>query len=150
MLEDLSLEFAQRGRGLDAEVVRQRMPRLLIGTESLRLPARSVQRQHVLPSEALAKWIAGNQGLQLADKIAVTPEQEIGFEPALHRRDAKLLEPRLLRRRKRLRRELRERRPSPQLKRGAESHSRLFGPSSVEVCPSGRDKPLEAVKIDVV
>ena len=102
----------------------------------------------MLAAQALAERVARDQRFELADEVAVPPEQEIGFEPPLERVDPKLLEPCRLRRRERLRHELRERRPAPELERGPEIGRRLAGPAGVEARAGLRYEPLEAVEVE--
>src|SRR5438093_2112301 len=94
--------------------------------------------------------MAPDERLELADEIAVPPEQKVGFEPALKRVDPKLLEPRSLRRCERLRRELRGRRPTPQLERCAKAGGCLLRSTGFETGPSLRNEALEAVQVELV
>src|SRR5581483_12332134 len=144
--EDQPLELAQGRRGLDPELPGERTPRLLVGGEGLRLPAGAVEREHVAAPQPLPQRLAGDERLELAGEVLVPPEREVGVEPPLERVQAQLLEPRALRRRERLGRELRERRPAPQLERGPEARRGLPGAPGVEALTRLRDEPLEAVE----
>ena len=48
MPEDLPFELAQVGTRVKAEVVYEKAPEVLVGSECVRLPARPVQRHHQL------------------------------------------------------------------------------------------------------
>ena len=79
--EDLSLKLAQLWTRLDAEFVDETGAGSLIHVQSLRLPARTVQRHHELAQEALPQRVLGDEPLELADDVAVATELEIGVDP---------------------------------------------------------------------
>ena len=54
LLEDHALELAERRRRLDPELVGEQVSRILVRGQRLRLPSRSVKREHLLPPETLA------------------------------------------------------------------------------------------------
>ena len=85
MAEDLGLELAQLGARLDAELVDEAGAGSLIHVQSLRLPARTVQRDHELSQEALAQRVLGDEPLELSDDVAVAPELEVGLDPLVER-----------------------------------------------------------------
>jgi hypothetical protein len=72
--EDQPLELAERRRRLDAELVGEQAPRLLVRDERVRLPARPVEREHLLPPQPLPERLSCDERLELADEIAVPPE----------------------------------------------------------------------------
>ena len=50
LIEDCLMQLAQRTAGLDAELVDQCAPRLLVGREGFALAARAIEREHQLAS----------------------------------------------------------------------------------------------------
>ena len=122
--QDRPLERLQRRRRLDAEALDQRVPRRAVGLERLGLPSGAVQREHLLPAEALAQRVLGDEGLELGDERRMPAEREVGVDPLLERREAQLLEPLAGRGGERLVGEVGERRPAPEVERLAEQRRR--------------------------
>ena len=83
LVEDRPLELLQRPARLDAELVEQGAPGVLVGSERLGLPPGPVERQHQLTTEALAERMLGDQPLELADHLRMAPALEIGLESLL-------------------------------------------------------------------
>jgi hypothetical protein len=73
LLEDSTLEVAQPLRGLDAELV-EAAAKLLIGAKSFGVAARAVEDEYLLGTQPLAKWVAGDERLKLADELGVAAE----------------------------------------------------------------------------
>ena len=71
LIEDRPLEAAQRRPRLDPELLDQRGPRRPVGVQRLRLPARAVEREHELATQALRQRVLGDQALELADELVV-------------------------------------------------------------------------------
>src|SRR5262245_23360685 len=94
--------------------------------------------------------MARDERFELAREIAVPPEQEICFEPALERVHPQLLEPRALRLREGLRRELGERRPAPQLERLPIGGRRVVWATGVEARTRLGGETLEALEVELV
>ena len=92
----ISLELLQLRRGLEAELLRQVRARLLVRAKSFRLTTPAVQREHVLPTEALVDGKLLAQHLELCDQLGVASEHELRLDPQLDGAEAQLLEsPRL-------------------------------------------------------
>jgi hypothetical protein len=102
------------GPRLDAELIVERPTRPLVGLQRLRLPARSVKRQHQLPGQPFPQRVLPDEPLQLCDRTGVPPQRELGIDPCLDRGQAKLLEARDLVLGKRLKAELRQRWAAPE------------------------------------
>ena len=146
MAEDLRLEPAQLGTRLDTELVDEAGAGSLIHVQSLRLPARTVQRDHELSQEALAQRMLGDEPLELSDDVAVAPELEIGVDALLEGDKSQLLESPDLRLREALERELGEHRPAPSVERAHE-----LVPALLCGKPPGVGKRLlEAVGVDLL
>ncbi len=144
--QDRLLELAQRWARLDPQLVDQRAPRALVRGQRFGLPTAAIQRQHQLPAQPLAQRVLRDQPLELGDEVAVASEREVGLDPLLERREAKLLEPPDSRLRKRLVGEVGERGPAPQPQRRAQlprSDSRLRG---IRLA----DKALEAKQVKLL
>jgi hypothetical protein len=66
---------------LDAELVHQRLPRLLINGQCVGLPPAPVQGNHQLLVRPLRPGLRANDGLQVADDACVLAEREIRLDP---------------------------------------------------------------------
>ncbi len=88
MPEDLRLEPLELRAGLDPEFVDEAGARILVDLQGLRLPARTIQREHELPAKGLAERMVANERLERADDVAVPAELEIGLDPLLDGRRA--------------------------------------------------------------
>ena len=142
--QDLLLELPQRRARLEPELV-ERRPRVAVGLERLRLPARAVEREHQLPAQTLAVRMLGDQRLELADELRVAAEREIGLDPLLERRQPQILQPPGLDPRERLLGELGQRRPAPQRRAPRAAGSRAAPGSAPR---ASRDEPLEPQQVD--
>ena len=113
LLEDPSLEIPERRRRVDAELLGQGAPGLLVGREGFRLAVAAVEGEHELAARTLAQRLARDQRLDLAHGRGVASERELGLDPLLHEGELELLEAARLGGGEGLV-ELRERRPAPQ------------------------------------
>jgi hypothetical protein len=77
------VELTQRRARVDPDLLRERPPRVLVRLQRLGLPARSVERQHELPAQALPVRVLGDEPLELADEPRVTAEIELRVDPVL-------------------------------------------------------------------
>ena len=117
-----------------------------IHVQSLRLPARTVQREHQLAQEALPQRVLGDEPFELADDVAVATELEVGVDALGESDETELVQPPDLRLREVLERELRERRSPPQLECAYEMLASLLRREPARV----RERALEAVRIDLL
>ena len=113
LAQDRRLEVAQRGRRLDAELLRPDTPRLPVQLERLDLAGRPVQGQHQLRAQALSQRLLVDEPLELADELGVLAERQVGLDALLETREAGFLEAGRLGLGERLVREVGERRPAP-------------------------------------
>ena len=90
--EDLLLEAAQLGPGLDPDLLGQRLARLAVGLQGLGLAPGAVEGEHALGVEALVERVLGEQRLERADHLGVSPRRELGVDRELDRAQVKLLE----------------------------------------------------------
>jgi hypothetical protein len=118
--QDLGEELLQRPSGLDPQLVHEHASTVVVRLQRLRLASRAVERQHHLATELLAEGLLGNERLELADQLGVATALEVGVDSLFEGRQPQLLEPSDLTLRERLEREVRQRRASPEPKRGAE------------------------------
>ena len=120
MAQDRLLELLQRGTRVQAELLVERAPHVVVGRERLRLPAGAVEREHQLPAQALAQRVLRRERLELADELRRAATSEVRLDPALQRGEVELLEALRLPRCERLR-ELAQRRTAPQRERLAQA-----------------------------
>ena len=138
LLQDRSLERLERRGRVDAELLDQRAPRLLVGLERLGLSARPVQREHQLTAQPLAQRVLRDETLELADELRMAAEREIGLDPLLERREAKLLEADDRGLGELLVGEVRQRRAAPERERLAELCRGGLGPPASAIRPGPR------------
>jgi hypothetical protein len=74
LLENRLFEALQRRSRLEPQLIDERLPCLLVRVQGFALPARAVEREHQLSSEALPQGMLRDQRLQLADEIPVPAE----------------------------------------------------------------------------
>ena len=112
--ENRLLELHDHPARLQAELVHQHAPGVLVGLQGLGLAPGAVQGEHQLPAQSLAQRMAGDEGLELGDDLTLTPEREIRLDPLLDDVQVELVEPSDLLLRERVERELGERRAAPE------------------------------------
>ena len=137
MLEHAPLEAAKLRRRLEAELV-ERVARLPVRRERIRLPPRAVEGDDPLCLEALAVRVRDDERLELSGERRVAPRPEVEVDPRLDRGEPALVEPRGGGHRERLVREVGERRAAPERERLAET-----------VRPR-RGEPLEPIDVELV
>ena len=148
LVEDPSLELLQLRRGIEAQFLRQVRSRLLVRAKSFRLTTRAVQREHVLPTEALVDGKLLAQHLELCDQLGVSSERELSLDPQLDGAEAQLLEsPRFELERERAG-HVCVRVAAPQRERRTESLGGLGG-SGLHQPACLVDRPLELDRVDV-
>ena len=106
------------GARLEPEIVVEPTPRLLVDLERLRVPSAAIEREHELRDEALAVRVLRDELLELADRLLVAAERELGVEAQLVRAEPQLLEPVGLGAPCRRERDVGERGPAPHRERG--------------------------------
>ncbi len=67
LAQDRLLELLQRRARVDPELVHERPARVLVGVERLGLPPGAVERQHLLPAQALSQRVLPHEGGELRD-----------------------------------------------------------------------------------
>ena len=93
LAHDLTGELLEIRARLEPEIVVEPAPRLLVDVERLRVSSAAIEREHELRDEALAVRVLGDELLQLADRLLVAAERELGVEAELVRAEPELLEP---------------------------------------------------------
>jgi hypothetical protein len=149
VLENRALELLEPLAGLDPELVDEGLSRPSIDIERLGLPAGAVEREHQLAAETLAERLARHQLLQLGDHRSVPAEREIGVDPLLCRRKARLLEPRAGVPSELLRLELREGGPAPELERLSQRSRGLLRLAGIELLRALADEELETIEVEL-
>ena len=121
------LEALQLRPGLDPDLLDQRLARPAVGVQRVGLAPGAVEGEHSLGVEALAQRLLRDQLLEAGDHLVVAPGGELGVDRELDRAQVKLLEPADLGGCERLRGDVGERRPAPELERGTGRAVRLCG-----------------------
>ena len=83
--EDGAFELAEALARLDAELVDERAPCVLVGLQRVRLAVAAEQREHQLGAQTLAVRVLGDQRRQAADHVGVAPQREVGLDLLLER-----------------------------------------------------------------
>ena len=135
LAQDRVVQLAQRGSGLDADLLDERGSRLPVGLQRLRLASRAVQREHPLRLQPFAQRVAGDEHLELCEDLAMAARRQVAVDRTFGRGQVQLLEPADLAGRERLPRDVGQRRPAPQRERLARQVV--------------RDERREAQRIDV-
>ena len=114
MPEDPTLELAELGARLEAQVMGECPPYRLKRGERIDLAAAAVEREHQLADEALAARVLADELLELRYEPRSHPGLELGIDAPLEHEEPLLLEPRDLSVREGLVAEVGERWPSPE------------------------------------
>ncbi len=145
LAKDRLLELLKAWAGLDSEVLHERLPRVPVHLEGLRLPTAPVERQHELRPQALTGRMLGNERLDVCNELACQAQREIGVDPVLHHCDAKFLERRDLPLGERLIGEVGQSATAPQIQRFSQLRRALSGLARSSLL----DEPTEPVRVDV-
>jgi hypothetical protein len=81
--QDVLVELAQRGTGLDTQLLVEDLPGPAERLQCVGLPARPVQRPHQLAPQPFPERVFDHQRLQLVDHAIVVPGREVGLHPVL-------------------------------------------------------------------
>ena len=81
------MQLLELGARLDPELVDENAAGVVVDLECFRLPPRSVEREHQLTAQPLAKRVFVGERLELADQIAVSASLELRVDPVLERRE---------------------------------------------------------------
>ena len=144
--EDRLLELPELVGGIDPELLDEHPPDVLVRLERLGLPAAAVQREHQLRAGPLPVRLGRDERLEVGDNVEVPPERELRVDELLPRRELQLLEPRDLRARERLERQIGERRPAEERQRIPQ----LLGALGRWSVSALHDLPLEAHGVDLL
>ena len=145
-----TFELAQLFARLDAQLVDERAPGVLVGLQRLGLAVGPVQGEHELAAEALPVRVLGDERLELPDDLGVGAEREARLDVQLGRRDPEVGETRGLALGERLVGEVGEWRPAPEGARLLEGRRRASRLAGVEIAPRLGDEPLEAPCVDLL
>ncbi len=74
LAQDRLLEALELGRGIDAELVDERLAGPAVGVERIRLPAAPVEREHQQADGPLPQRMLGDERLELADHLGRAAE----------------------------------------------------------------------------
>jgi hypothetical protein len=86
LVENPGLHRFQTGTGLKPEFVHQARTRALIDLERIGLALASIQGEHQLSCDPLARRMLGQKSFELADHLNVLAERQPGVGPLLDRR----------------------------------------------------------------
>ena len=92
MGENRLFQFPQGGAGVDAELLDQHPPGVLVAGERLCLSPGAVERHHLLGPEPLPERVLGDEGVELAHRFGVPAQRELGVVQILDRAQAGVLE----------------------------------------------------------
>jgi hypothetical protein len=150
LLEHRALDPAQRGSGLDAELLDEALAGIAISGERIGLAAGAVQRQHLLATEPLAQRVLRDEAVELADHVGVAPARQVGLDALLERRQPRLLEPVRVDCERGVVREVAERRPAPQLQRRSQRLGRTRAVAGAERGATLAHQHVELLGVELV
>jgi len=148
--QDRPLELLELLARVEAELLDERAPHVLVGRESIGLAARAVERQHELAAQTLAKRMLGDHGFELADELSVRGEDQVGLDPVLEGREAKLLQAGDLGLSERLVREVGEGGTAPEVERLPQCLRGALGIAGRKQASPLSEEALEAAGIELV
>ena len=126
LVQDRPVQRLQLGARVDPELVHERRPRGGVGVERLGLPARRGRaRASAAPRSRSRSGCSRTSPSSSPTSSARAPALEVGVEPRFERREPQLVQPRDLRLRPGLVRELGERRAAPEREAAASSRCAL-------------------------
>ena len=148
LAQDRGLQRAQVGRGLDPESVDERPARALVGRERIRLPARAVEREHLLTAQPLAQRILAGQAhrarrrpRRAARRPGPRPRGRPGTRaagpPAARSRAGRSV-----------RGHVGQRRAAPEGERLPQRRRRLTRLAAGELCPAAAEERFEALGVE--
>ena len=139
------MEVPQLGAGLHADRLHESRACVPVGRQRFRLPARAIQREHLLRPQSLAQRLIRDQRPELAEDLSVATRGEVGVDRHLGRLQPQLLQSSYLGARERLVSHVGERTAAPQRQRRPRFSVRHA------VGLHGRvDQPLEPGRIDAI
>ncbi len=147
LMEDRLLELLQRLAWVETELVDKRCPCVLVGGERVGLAAGAVEGQDQQPAQILAKRMLAHERFQLAHRLGVTAECQVGLQALLERDQAQLLETADLVAGKRLVLEISKRRAAPERERFAEHETRLLRGASCQQSAALFEQALEPLNV---
>ena len=142
------LELLERPPRLEAQLVHERAPRVLVGLERLGLTAGAVEGEHELRAHPLPVRVRRREPLELADQLRVAAERQVGVEAVLDRGQAQLLQPGDVGLERGLESEVAERGPAPEREGARERRRGRLGPAGAKLRPRIAHRVLEAMEVE--
>ncbi|GAA3136233.1 hypothetical protein GCM10020001_068530 [Nonomuraea salmonea] len=137
----------QVGAGVDAQLLVEQFPGLLVDGQGLGLTAAAVQGAHELGAQPFAQRVGGGEAGQLGHQLPVPSEREVGLDAVLGGGQAQLLQSGSgglgVR-------GVGERRAVPQVEPGAQQRRGPLGVAAGQRLPPVADEQLEAAGVDVL
>ena len=135
------------GDGSMPKAVDQRLIRAAVGLERLGLAPAAIEREHLLAAQPLAQRMLARRAPRARDHLGIRPQARSASIRSLSTRAA---DPRAARSRaaRSARRDVRQRRATPQRQRLAQSRRRLPRLAGGELRPPARTSALEAVGVE--
>lgn len=130
--QDLELEALQGRRRIDAKLLVEQGPDILVGLERLAATSGAAQRRDQLLVEPLVQRVGADERAQLGDQLGVPAEGNVGLNPRLDRAGTLFLQLRRVRHEQDASRHVRERGSGPQIRGGAQRQHGLVVPGGAE------------------
>ena len=93
MAQDRSLDSDQAGAGLEAQLLTEDHPHLVVGAQGLGLAVRPVEGDHALGPQALPQGMGPGEGVELRDQLTVSAAGEVGLDALFDGGEPGFLEP---------------------------------------------------------
>ena len=149
LAQDRALELLQPRAGLDPELVDQDAPCLPTCLERLVLTSRAVESEDLLLAEPFPIGVLGDERFQRRRQAVVPAAGELGLIRELDGREAELLEALRLGRRRRISRQVGQRRPAPERQGRAQAARGHLRVSGCECPPPTFHFPFEACEVEL-
>jgi len=107
------VDGGQGGRRIDAQLLGQHPPDVLVGRQRVRLPARRLERAHQLAPQPLTQQVLGRQLLQLGHQLGAPSQGQLSVDPVFEGGQPQLRQPGDRGRRERGVRDIGQRRAAP-------------------------------------
>ena len=146
--EDPLLEALQRWRRIEAELVDEGRPKLLVGAQGLRVASAAVQGEHEQLPGSLTQRVLADRRVQHRHDLGGAAGLELRGRHLLDRIEVQVVETTDIGLGELLVREVRERRPAPQPQRVAQGLGASFGVALAKLSSPLLDEPLEPTRVD--
>jgi hypothetical protein len=148
--EDRSLELAQALAWLDAKLIDELAPGVLVGLQRVGLPVAAIQREHQLGAQPFPVGLLGDQRLERSHNLGLETQGELRLDELLERSDSQVLQASDLGLREVLAGELSQRRTAPHRQHRLQHRDSALGSPCAQLVAAFGYKLFKAASVDAV